>query len=248
MMAKTMSDTHSCITLSCTRLNGPPLSMNPMRLAGTWQQYSKKAIAQLKAMTPMSGQLLLYSPSHAAQLPWVFIPFLLLSWLAVRTGLMLSSLAVLLLSALMAWGTVQGMGPFHRPSVHEGLALLWGYMATLMVVALLLSALVAELSANERRWQFALEGADTGVWDWHARSQRIQYSPRWRMLLGVSAAELGNKLTGWETRVHPDDLPAFIAVLAGREQPASSHELRPHGSEIRLRAGNGQWRWYGLRS
>ena len=68
--------------------------------------------------------------------------------------------------------------------MHEGLALLWGYMATLMVVALLLSALVAELSANERRWQFALEGADTGVWDWHARSQRIQYSPRWRMLLG----------------------------------------------------------------
>ena len=196
----------------------------------------------------MIGQLLLYSPSHAALLPLVFIPFLLLSWLAVRTGLMLSSLAVLLLSALMAWGTVQGMGPFHRPSVHEGLALLWGYMATLMVVALLLSALVAELSANERRWQFALEGADTGVWDWHARSQRIQYSPRWRMLLGVSAAELGNKLTGWETRVHPDDLPAFIAVLAGREQPASSHELRPHGSEIRLRAGNGQWRWYGLRS
>jgi integral membrane sensor domain MASE1 len=89
----------------------------------------------------MIGQLLLYSPSHAALLPLVFIPFLLLSWLAVRTGLMLSSLAVLLLSALMAWGTVQGMGPFHRPSVHEGLALLWGYMATLMVVALLLSAL-----------------------------------------------------------------------------------------------------------
>jgi integral membrane sensor domain MASE1 len=162
----------------------------------------------------MIGQLLLYSPSHAALLPLVFIPFLLLSWLAVRTGLMLSSLAVLLLSALMAWGTVQGMGPFHRPSVHEGLALLWGYMATLMVVALLLSALVAELSANERRWQFALEGADTGVWDWHARSQRIQYSPRWRMLLGVSAAELGNTLTGWESRVHPDDLPTFIAVLA----------------------------------
>ena len=59
MMAKTMSDTHSCITLSCTKVNGPPLSMKPMRLAGTWQQYSKKAMAQLNMMTPIRGQLLL---------------------------------------------------------------------------------------------------------------------------------------------------------------------------------------------
>ncbi|EJW91165.1 hypothetical protein EVA_20722 [gut metagenome] len=29
--------------------------MNPKRLAGTCKQYSKKATAQLKAMTPMSG-------------------------------------------------------------------------------------------------------------------------------------------------------------------------------------------------
>ena len=65
-----VSDTHSCITLSCTRLNGPPLAMNPMRLAGTWQQYSKKAIAQLKAMTPMSGQLLLVPVCWSLRCPY----------------------------------------------------------------------------------------------------------------------------------------------------------------------------------
>ena len=46
----------SCITLSCIMSNGPPLSRNPKRLAGTCRQYSKKAIAQLKAMTPISGK------------------------------------------------------------------------------------------------------------------------------------------------------------------------------------------------
>lgn len=35
MTAKTMSDTHSCITLSCTREKGPPFPMNPILLAGT---------------------------------------------------------------------------------------------------------------------------------------------------------------------------------------------------------------------
>ena len=57
--AKTMSDTTSWITLSWTSVKGPPLSIKPIRLAGTWQQYSKKAMHHENAMTPISGQLLL---------------------------------------------------------------------------------------------------------------------------------------------------------------------------------------------
>ena len=30
----------SCITFNCIRLNGPPFSLNPIRFAGTWKQYS----------------------------------------------------------------------------------------------------------------------------------------------------------------------------------------------------------------
>ena len=33
-----------------------PLSRNPMRLAGTWKQYSNKAKNQLNKMTPNSGK------------------------------------------------------------------------------------------------------------------------------------------------------------------------------------------------
>ena len=47
----------SWITFSCIRLNGPPLPVNPRRLAGTWAQYSKNASPQEKRMTRMSGQL-----------------------------------------------------------------------------------------------------------------------------------------------------------------------------------------------
>lgn len=36
---------------------GPPLSTKPMRLAGTWQQYSKKAIPHENAITPIIGHL-----------------------------------------------------------------------------------------------------------------------------------------------------------------------------------------------
>lgn len=53
--AKTPRLMHSCITFSCTSVNGPPFPWKPMRLAGTWQQYSKKAMPHEKTITPSSG-------------------------------------------------------------------------------------------------------------------------------------------------------------------------------------------------
>lgn len=44
---KTTNVITSWITLSCQRLKGPPFSVNPIRLAGTWKQYSNKAMPQL---------------------------------------------------------------------------------------------------------------------------------------------------------------------------------------------------------
>src|SRR5690348_4961394 len=40
----------SCITFSCHKENGPPLSTKPILFAGTWNMYSKKAIPQLIRM------------------------------------------------------------------------------------------------------------------------------------------------------------------------------------------------------
>ena len=47
---KTISVIASCIVFSCTRLNGPPSPLKPIRFAGTWNKYSKKAIPQLMRM------------------------------------------------------------------------------------------------------------------------------------------------------------------------------------------------------
>ena len=41
-ITKTIRVITSCITFSCIREKGPPSSAEPMRLAGTWKQYSKK--------------------------------------------------------------------------------------------------------------------------------------------------------------------------------------------------------------
>ena len=53
----TVREITSWMTFSCMRLNGPPLSMNPILFAGTCAQYSRKATAHEKRITRISGQL-----------------------------------------------------------------------------------------------------------------------------------------------------------------------------------------------
>ena len=50
-MVKTVNDTASWMTFNCQMLKGPPFPTKPMRLAGTWQQYSNKAMPQLNRIT-----------------------------------------------------------------------------------------------------------------------------------------------------------------------------------------------------
>lgn len=52
----TLSEITSCITLSSIKEKGPPLPENPMRFAGTWKQYSKKAIPQLTSIIRNRGR------------------------------------------------------------------------------------------------------------------------------------------------------------------------------------------------
>ena len=47
----TISVITSCNTFNCSKLNGPPLPAYPIRLAGTWKTYSKRAIDQLTRIT-----------------------------------------------------------------------------------------------------------------------------------------------------------------------------------------------------
>ena len=55
MTANTPRLIHSCMTFNCISEKGPPLPTKPMRFAGTWQQYSNRAMPHEKAITPIIG-------------------------------------------------------------------------------------------------------------------------------------------------------------------------------------------------
>ncbi len=95
------------------------------------------------------------------------------------------------------------------------------------------------LRTSEARWQFALEGAGDGVWDWNARTNEVFFSARWCQMLGYRADEIDSSLEEWKQRVHPDDLTYVLGALddyiAGR--------IGHYKTEHRVRHRDGHYVW-----
>ncbi|MBI1318723.1 MAG: PAS domain S-box protein [Candidatus Hydrogenedens sp.] len=95
------------------------------------------------------------------------------------------------------------------------------------------------LRESEERWQFALEGADDGVWDWDASSNYAYFSPGWKAMLGYAEHEIPGTYEAWESLIHTDDregvLKSLDELLSGR-QPN-------YAVEHRLRCHDGSYKW-----
>ncbi len=99
--------------------------------------------------------------------------------------------------------------------------------------------LLDEMETAEMRWRFALECAGHGVWEWNVPTNRVFFSHQWKAMLGYTDAEIGDALSEWETRVHPEDLAAAKAAL---EEHFSGRAIM-YRFEHRLRCKDGSWKW-----
>lgn len=70
------------------------------------------------------------------------------------------------------------------------------------------------LRESEQRWQFALDGAGDGVWDWNIATGRIFFSARLVRMFGYEPGEFKGTLQEWEAHIHADDLARVQAELA----------------------------------
>ncbi len=97
----------------------------------------------------------------------------------------------------------------------------------------------AELQRSEARWQFAIEGARDGIWDWDLATGQVFYSRQWKAMLGYKDHEIGSSASEWFDRVHPEDLSRCWAII---EQHFAG-ETPDFTLEHRMRCKHGQWRW-----
>lgn len=116
--------------------------------------------------------------------------------------------------------------------------------ATLLIGKILLDQkenreFVSRLKESEERWQFALEGPGDGVWDWNANSNKVYFSPRWKKMLGYNDGDIGDTLSEWESRVHPDD-KIYVMEEINRH---FGGDVPVYRSEHRLRCKDGSYKW-----
>jgi len=95
------------------------------------------------------------------------------------------------------------------------------------------------LRESEERWQFALEGAGDGLWDWNAQTNQVYFSHKWKAMLGYGDDEIGNTLDEWDKRVHPDDLERTYAELNRHLEGRAPVYV----SEHRVLCKDGTYKW-----
>ena len=95
------------------------------------------------------------------------------------------------------------------------------------------------LKESELRWKFAVEATGYGIWDWDIKANTVNYSKRWKEMLGFAESEIGNELKEWDDRIHPDDREQALKTIADYADGKSSHYM----SEHRVQCKDGSYKW-----
>lgn len=80
-----------------------------------------------------------------------------------------------------------------------------------------------------QQFGLALRGSQDGLWEWDLRRNEVEYSARWKALLGYGSFELSRSVSEWFDRVHPEDINAVkqaIQAYGKGEGPALSAYFR----------------------
>jgi PAS domain S-box-containing protein len=89
-------------------------------------------------------------------------------------------------------------------------------------------------------YRLASAASDQGLWDWDLPAGVIEYSARWKAMLGFEAGEISPDPEEWFGRIHPDDRPRVRNEVRIHLGGGSDHLV----SEYRMLHRCGRWRWF----
>lgn len=130
--------------------------------------------------------------------------------------------------------------------------LAWG----LVLVLLTMSFTVAQFAFNQGvmnsrffedsgRRALALAGAEQSVWDWNEDRGRLFVGAELERALGLAPGRLTRGgLKAWLELIHPADRTAYVSAV----ESAVRRGRGTFSQDLRLRRGDGTYRWYQLRA
>lgn len=95
-----------------------------------------------------------------------------------------------------------------------------------------------ELEATTQRLLLALEGTDTGVWDWKIGTDDVRWTESLERLIGLEPGGFEGTFDAFAEYIHPDDRPKAIAAVERAVKTESQFQ-----TEYRIRREDGTQIW-----
>ena len=92
---------------------------------------------------------------------------------------------------------------------------------------------------SAQRLEFALKGADLGLWDWNIETDEMVINDREWHMLGYAPGEVALTSRFWRGSIHPDDEAAVLAAFVAH----ASGDTGSYKVEYRMRHKRGYWVW-----
>ncbi len=96
-----------------------------------------------------------------------------------------------------------------------------------------------DLKASQEIWQFALEGAGDGVWEYDFETDEVFFSRQYKKMLGYEDDEFQNTTMEWLQKIHPDDW----AIVETTDKEYFENRISSHQREYRIMHKDGHYRW-----
>lgn len=96
-----------------------------------------------------------------------------------------------------------------------------------------------DLKESQEIWQFALEGAGDGVWEYDFETEEVFFSRQYKKMLGYEDREFENTTMQWLKRIHPDDW----AIVETTDKEYFENRISSHQREYRIMHKDGHYRW-----
>ena len=100
--------------------------------------------------------------------------------------------------------------------------------------------LTQRLTESEQRFSMAIQGSQSGIWDWKdVNADEEWWSPQFYALLGYEDREIPATLENFGLALHPDDTEKTFALVKKHFEGKADFDL-----EYRLKQKSGDYRWF----
>ena len=95
-----------------------------------------------------------------------------------------------------------------------------------------------QIRESEERLSLAMDASEHGFWDWNLETNDIYFSPHHYKMLKFEPGYLKNRNESWMDIVHPEDKELVLPEILD-----NIHKGKPYSVELRMRKGDGSWKW-----